>query len=271
MGQKKNKLTILGSGTSTGIPMIGCQCNVCTSNLQENKRLRTSVYIETAKGRSILIDTTTDLRYQLLHNNINKVDFAFITHDHADHTHGIDDLRPLTFPPTGSSIPIYTYRDCAAQLEEKFSYIFKSHERRPNIGGGIPKLSLEPIDSPCSMVIQGEQFDFLMLNHGYTQTLGIVHEKMAYIIDCHELSLEQIEFLKEKKLDLLILDCVTSHEHKTHLWQERSFDYISQIAPKECGLIHMNHALEHEQLKRDSHIAFSFPVYPTYDSQVLYY
>ncbi len=271
MTQKKNKLTILGSGTSTGIPMIGCHCPVCLSPLKENKRLRTSVYLETAKGRSILIDTTTDLRFQLLHNKINKIDFAFITHDHADHTHGIDDLRPLTFPPNGSSIPIYTYKDCAAQLTEKFSYIFKAHENRPNIGGGIPRLSLEEVPKKGLMTIQGEEFEFLMLNHGYTQTLGIIHGKMAYIIDCHELSSEQIQLLKDRNLDLLILDCVTNHEHKTHLWQERSFDYISQIAPKECGLIHMNHALEHEKLKLDAQNTFSFPVYPTFDSQVLYY
>lgn len=267
----KNKLTILGSGTSTGIPMIGCNCSVCTSSIKENHRLRTSVYIETSKGSSIIIDTTPDLRYQLLRNKINKVDFAFITHDHADHIHGIDDLRPLTFPPNGKSIPIYTYDKCVAQLTQKFPYIFKPHEQKSNIGGGIPRLSLERVNIGVKNIICGEEFEFLLLNHGHTQTLGIIHEKMAYIIDCHELTKDQIKYLKDRELELLILDCVTNTEHKTHLWQERSFEYISQIAPKQCGLIHMNHNLDHQQLKKDSENAFSFPVFPTFDSQILYY
>lgn len=271
MNTIKNKLTVLGSGTSTGIPMVGCDCSVCTSKLKENTRLRCSVFIETAKGCSILIDTTPDLRQQLLGHNINKIDFVFITHDHADHTHGIDDLRPLTFPPNGSSIPIYTYRECAAQLTHKFPYIFKANQRKPNIGGGIPRLTLESLDTDKVNKIHSEEFEFLLLDHGHTQTLGIIHGKMAYIIDCHQLTDQQIQTLRDRELDLLIIDCVTNVEHKTHLWQERCFDYISQIAPKECGLIHMNHNLEHEQLKNDALKAFTFPVFPTFDSQVLYY
>ncbi len=271
MTKNKNKLTILGSGTSTGIPMIGCKCSVCNSPLKENHRLRSSIHLETVKGSSIIVDTTPDLRHQLLRHEINKVDLAFITHDHADHTHGIDDLRPLTFPPHGKSIPIYTYSECAAQLTKKFSYIFKAHEQLPNIGGGIPRLHLQTVEIGTKNIINGEEFEFLLLNHGHTQTLGIIHQKMAYIIDCHELTDDQINYLRDKELDLLILDCVTDRVHKTHLWQERSFEYISRISPKECGLIHMNHTLEHEQLKTDAKKAFSFPVYPTFDSQILYY
>ncbi|WP_096909176.1 MBL fold metallo-hydrolase [Halobacteriovorax marinus] len=271
MTNLKNKMTILGSGTSTGIPMVGCDCAVCTSTVKENTRLRTSVYLETAQASSILIDTTPDLRHQLLKHKINKVDFAFITHDHADHTHGIDDLRPLTFAPKYSSIPIYTYKRCAAQLTQKFPYIFKAKQLPANIGGGIPNLQLMEVDLSGQQKIGAELFEFTMLDHGYTQTLGIIHEKMAYIIDCHQLSSEQIEDLRKRELELLIIDCVTNHEHKTHLWQERTFEYISQIAPKRAGLIHMNHALEHEQLKKDAAASFSFEVFPTYDGQVLYY
>lgn len=271
MTKTKNKLTILGSGTSTGIPMVGCKCSVCNSPIKENYRLRTSIHLQTSGGRSIIVDTTPDLRHQLLLNKINKIDLAFITHDHADHTHGIDDLRPLTFPPNGKSIPIYTYDKCVAQLTKKFSYIFRPNDQLPNIGGGIPRLSLETVNIGVKNTILGEEFEFLLLKHGHTETLGIIHQKMAYIIDCSELEKDQITYLRDKELDLLILDCVTNREHKTHLWQDRSFEYISQIRPKECGLIHMNHSLDHDQLKSDAKKTFSFPVYPTFDSQILYY
>ena len=269
-----NEITILGSGTSTGIPMLGCHCRVCESNDPKNKRMRTSIHIKTPRN-SILIDTGPDLRAQLLRNKIENIDLTIITHDHADHTHGIDDLRPLCFGPPVKEIPIYTTSECLCALEVKFPYIFKAHEiftkDRPALGGGIPLLSLNEIKAPASSNIRGEAFEFLKLNHGYGHTLGIIHEKFAYIIDCHELTTDQLDLLEAKKLDLLIIDCVTDSPHKTHLSENKAFEYIHKILPKRAGLIHMNHALEHSELGKRAQEEFDFPVFPLYDSQRLKY
>jgi phosphoribosyl 1,2-cyclic phosphate phosphodiesterase len=269
-----NVITILGSGTSTGIPMLGCDCRVCTSTNPKNKRLRTSVHIKSEKS-SFIVDTGPDLRAQLLNNKIKEIDFAIITHDHADHTHGIDDLRPLCFGPPVREIPIYTYKECLETLTAKFPYIFQADKiftkDRPPLGGGIPRLKLYEVKAPGTETINDEQFEFLLLDHGYGNALGFIHEKMAYIIDCHSISDEQIEILKNRDLELLIIDCVTDTEHKTHLNVDKAFDYISKIGPKQAGLIHMNHSLEHEELSNKAKESFDFPVFPVYDSMRLKY
>ena len=104
----KTTITVLGTGTSTGIPQVGCSCVVCTSLDHRDQRMRSSIFIETKSGKNILVDTTPDLRTQLLNNKISMLDFAIITHDHADHLHGIDDLMPFCFGPPMREIPVYT-------------------------------------------------------------------------------------------------------------------------------------------------------------------
>jgi phosphoribosyl 1,2-cyclic phosphate phosphodiesterase len=271
-----NEITILGSGTSTGIPMLGCHCKTCKSTNIKNYRLRTSVHIKTESDVHFVIDTGPDFRTQMLTNKLERVDFAFITHDHADHTHGIDDLRPLCFGPPPKEIPIYTYGQCYEELKQKYPYIFQTEKvfskDRPPLGGGIPKLKLIKINDTLKQTIEGEEFEFLLLNHGYTKTLGIIHKKMAYIIDCNEITDDQIETLKNKELDLLIIDCVSNNDdHKTHLSRNKAFHYIERISPKRAGLIHMNHALEHEELEESAKKRFDFPVFATFDTQHLKY
>ena len=271
-----NEITILGSGTSTGIPMLGCHCTTCKSKNIKNSRLRTSVHIKTESGVHFVIDTGPDFRTQMLANGLERVDFAFITHDHADHTHGIDDLRPLCFGPPLKEIPIYTYGECYTQLRNKYPYIFQTEKvfskERPPLGGGIPRLKLIELNDAKSQNIYGEEFEFLLLSHGYTKTLGIIHQKMAYLIDCNEITDEQIEYLNKKNLNLLIIDCVSNNnDHKTHLSRDKAFSYIERIAPKRAGLIHMNHALEHEELELSAKKKFNFPVFATFDTQHLKY
>lgn len=271
-----NEMIILGSGTSTGIPMLGCHCSTCSSKNILNTRLRTSVHIKTESGVQFVIDTGPDFRTQMLTNKLETVDFAFITHDHADHTHGIDDLRPLCFGPPAREIPIYTHTECYEQLKGKYPYIFQRDKLfskdRPPLGGGIPRLRLEELNQTMKQTILGEEFEFLILNHGYTRTLGIIHKKMAYLIDCNEIDDDQVKLLKDKNLDLLIIDCVTDNdEHKTHLSKNKAFSYIERISPKQAGLIHMNHALEHKELESSAKEKFSFPVFVTFDTQRLKY
>jgi len=264
-----NELIVLGSGTSTGIPIVGCKCAVCLSKNPKNKRLRTSLYLN-LQGTKILIDTTPDLRTQLLNHAIDHLDGVIITHDHADHIHGIDDLRPLSFIAK-APIPLFTDDACAASIEKRFYYIFD--DTRPLIGGGKPLLKLNHLMVPKEQVVPhnivDQKFNFFKLPHGHTHSLGFQVESLAYLIDCHKIPNNIVNYLHSEKLDLLIIDCCQLERHSTHLNRDLAFKYIQEIAPQRAGLIHMNHSLEHEQLLLDAKSTFSFPVTPLYDGQRL--
>lgn len=270
-----NTITILGSGTSTGIPMLGCRCNVCLSKDSHDKRLRTSVLITTSSGKNILVDTTPDLRTQALRASITQVDATIITHDHADHVHGIDDLRPLCFGPPPKEIPVYAMSDTKTQLEKKFPYIFKRDtyfsKEKPILGGGIPQLNLNEVKINFSSKVADEDFYFFSLPHGHTNSLGFYHQGLLYIIDCQEIPEQVLKDLQQFNIDLLIIDCVKSGQHSTHLTFEKASEYIKQIKPKRAGLIHMGHGLGHEQLKKMCDEIKGFEVFPTFDGQILKY
>lgn len=267
-----NSLICLGTGTSTGIPMIGCTCSVCTSLDHRDQRMRTSIFIETKKGKKILIDTTPDLRSQLLINKISQIDFVIITHDHADHLHGIDDLRPLTFGPPVREIPLYCNPKTKVNLEKRFDYIFK--KRNPNkapMGGGIPRLQLNEVELGKNIQIEGEEFIFFNYPHGEGETMGFLHEGLAYIIDCNEIPEDLINLLNSKKTKLLIIDCLKRGNHNTHLTVDRSFDYIKKIKPERAGLTHVSHDLSHLELSRLAEKEFGKKVFPLYDQLKLFY
>ncbi|MEX1100239.1 MAG: MBL fold metallo-hydrolase, partial [Bacteriovoracaceae bacterium] len=183
MKNNHNEVVALGTGTSTGIPMVGCKCSVCLSTNPKNHRFRASIALKTSSHKTIIVDVTPDLRSQLLQNKIDQCDACIITHEHADHVHGIDDLRPLSFDKE-SPIPVYTWNSCAEHLSEKFPYIFQADKLfrfKPVLGGGIPKLSLHTVGEKA--LIAGEEFEFYLLPHGHTKTLSFLHKKFAYAID----------------------------------------------------------------------------------------
>ena len=270
----KNIITVLGTGTSTGVPTLGCRCPVCVSTNPKNKRFRTSIYIETTGGKKILVDTTPDLRSQLLINQISQVDATIITHDHADHVNGIDDLRPFCFLEN-KSIPIYTTRPYMDHLTTRFPYIFQADklysEERPHLGGGLPKLNLcEIVPSQKSLVV-GEEFQFFTVPHGYGETVCFIHQKFGYIIDCHEIPDAVINEFKKAKLDILIIDCLKKAAHKTHLSLTQSEHYLAQIDAKFTGLIHMAHNFDHEQLSLEMKQKYGEKVSPLFDTEKLEY
>lgn len=246
------KIIILGSGTSTGIPMVGCTCTICNSNDQKDKRLRTSLLINN-NNKNILIDTTPDLRSQLLQHNIDKIDAVIITHEHADHIYGMDDLRPLCFGPPIKVIPIHSSKNVAQYLTNVFPYIFQK-DTRPQIGGGKPLLELDEIDSNQSSVVEkeilDENFYFFELPHGRIQSLGFIYNKIAYIPDCNDIPKEVLNFIKKQQPSILIIDCLQEAPHDTHLNVEKSLNYVSIINPVEAYLIHLNHELGHKQLEQ---------------------
>lgn len=270
MTTQVHKITILGSGTSTGVPMVACSCAVCRSPHSKNKRLRTSVFIEPASGERILVDTGPDLREQCLGHQITALDFVILTHDHADHLHGIDDLRPFTFPPA-PPVRVLSDRPTLKQVYQRFPYLKDPSQGR--LGGGKPELHFQEIDPSLKRPHPLGQQDFFFFHnlHGTTKSLGFCHESMAYIVDCHEVSEENLIFLKEAKLDLLLIDCVQDAPHQTHLWYDRALDYILTIAPARAGLIHIGHKLDHFELEKRCSLVSEVEVFPCYDGQILQY
>lgn len=267
-----NSVIALGTGTSTGIPMIGCKCNVCTSLDHRDQRLRTSILIESFSGKKILVDTTPDLRTQLLNNKISDIDFVIMTHDHADHLHGMDDLRPVCFGPPIKEIDVYCNKKTYESLENRFAYIFKKDPKNlPVIGGGIPRLKLNSVELLKNIKIDGEEFFFFNYPHGHGETMGFIHQGLAYIVDCMEIPTELMSILKKKKIKLLIIDCLKRGKHSTHLTVERSFEYIKEINPDQTGLIHMSHDLFHRDLLKLAQLQFGKNVFPLYDQQKLFY
>lgn len=247
-----NKITVLGSGTSTGVPILGCNCQVCQSNDVRNKRFRTSALIQLHSKKNILIDASPDLRTQLLPQKIDRVDGVIITHDHADHTHGIDDLRPFGFKAK-KALPVFADASTANDLTRKFPYIFNRDQYfsgKAILGGGIPLLDLVVTkDGPRTLF--DEDFEFFSLPHGHTNTLGVRHRKMAWITDCREIPTEIVKKLSEQELELLFIDCLRPLPHETHLHLELTLKYISEIKPKLAVLIHMGHEWDYLTLNSE--------------------
>lgn len=244
-----NKITILGSGTSTGVPILGCKCKVCQSTDVRNNRFRTSALLQLANQKNILIDASPDLRTQLLVNKIDQLHGVIITHDHADHTHGMDDLRPFTFS-SKSYLPVHTDPSTAEDLRRKFPYIFESQKYFKNkeiLGGGIPLVELIEV-KPGSAHILDEPFELLSLPHGHENTLGIIHQKLGYIVDCREIPEPEIKKLSDAKLELLIIDCLRPLPHQTHLHLDLTLEYIARIKPKIAVLTHLGHEWDYLDL-----------------------
>lgn len=256
--------------------MIGCQCKICTSIDGRDQRTRVSAWLQTAKGHSLLVDATPDFRFQALRFGIRGIDGCIITHDHADHTHGLDDLRPLCFFPHSHKIPIYSSEECAESLKIRFPYIFRReeifHAGRPVLGGGIPQLDLHLVKTFTEENVGGENITFFPLPHGHISTYGFYHQGLAFFTDCHSIPGQTLEWLNQHRVKVLFIDCVKYVPHQTHLHLSVAFDYIRTINPEQAYLIHMSHDMGHAQLLEDCLRAFpQGNVAPAYDGLVIEY
>jgi phosphoribosyl 1,2-cyclic phosphate phosphodiesterase len=241
---------VLGSGTSTGVPVVACSCRVCQSPREKDKRLRSSVMLEFSNPQNekkfILVDTTPDLRTQLLRGGFTHLDGVIITHEHADHLHGLDDLRPLSLFQQ-KDLPLWTSSLCAGHMRRRFSYAFAAEEKNRALttGGGIPTLTLHELSLKKTVTLAGIDFIFFALPHGHTTTLGFTTNHFSYLIDCHEIP-EGIFPLLENT-ETLIIDCVRLKPHHTHLYWEKTLQYVQQIQAKRSYIIHMGHDFTHEE------------------------
>ncbi len=238
-------LTILGCGTSTGVPLIHCDCKVCRSKNPKNKRLRASVWIQ-AEGRngpkSLLIDTSTDLRQQALRERIPRIDAVLYTHPHADHIHGIDELRSYNYVQK-AAIPIYVNSWTRQDLEVKFSYIFKPI---PVEGGGIPQLIMNEFDASTPVLdILGVPVVPISLQHGSKECAGYRIDSVAYMTDCSYIPKSSLERLTG--LSVLILDCVRLKPHGTHFNLDQAIEVVSQVKPKKTYLTHLGHDFDYAE------------------------
>jgi len=246
------KLTFLGTGTSTGLPSIACDCETCLSDDPRDKRLRVSILIEHA-GKSILVDTSSDFRQQALRANIKYLDAILITHCHVDHVFGLDDIRPLNF--RYGAMPIFANEPAWIDLRRIFQYIFHP----VHIGGGLPKLIPHTIFHNAPFCI-GEDLLITPLEviHGRLPVIAYRFNDFAYATDLNFISDETIERLQG--LDVLVLDCVRIKPHATHLGLNEALEYIERIDPKRAYLTHLNHDVMHERdsklLPKNVHFAY---------------
>ncbi len=228
------KITILGCGTSTGVPMIGCDCKVCTSADSRNKRTRSSVVLSVGHA-NILIDTSTDLRQQALKNNIRHLDAVLFTHSHADHVHGIDELRSFNFIQK-KSIPCYGDAETLDRIRQMFSYIFRQHYS----GGGIPRLEMNELAIPTS--IAGLAITPVKVLHGNLPILAYRFADAAYITDCSRIPDDSMKKLLD--LELLILGALRYNRHSTHFNIDQALAVVSELKPKQAYFTHLSHDID---------------------------
>lgn len=254
------KITMLGCGSSAGIPFIGCTCAVCTSTNPKNKRLRVSVYVET-EDKKILIDTSPDLRQQAIANQINHIDAVLYTHDHADHTHGIDDLRSFNYL-CGKEIPIYGNAELLSVLKQRFAYTFlpKPEQvwRRPAlIPNQLPDLPVYEFKIGESSIVCFEQL------HGKSKTLGYRIGNFAYSTDTDQLPESAFEALAGVKI--WFVDCLRYSQSYSHSNLENTLRWIERVKPQRAVLTHMAHDFDYDTLKSE----LPAGVEPGYDGLVV--
>ncbi|MBN2300991.1 MAG: MBL fold metallo-hydrolase [Lentisphaerae bacterium] len=237
-------ITFLGTGTSSGIPIIGCDCPVCMSANPKNKRLRSSILVE-ADGVYLVVDTAPDFREQALRYRIPRVDAVLFTHAHADHVFGFDDIRRFN-TIQGARIPAYGAPETINDLRRIFSYIGMNPKTK---GLYRPDIEYHAVDNRFKI---GDIFvEPLPVEHGGIATFGYVFEHLektvGYFPDCHEMSPAVIE--KLRGIDIMILDALRYREHRTHLTVEASIAILKQIGAHSSYMTHMCHDVDHDELE----------------------
>jgi phosphoribosyl 1,2-cyclic phosphate phosphodiesterase len=236
--------TFLGTGTSTGVPMVGCDCSVCTSSDPRNHRYRCAVLIKTPQG-NILIDTPPELRLQLLRAKVGYVHAVLFTHYHADHLMGLDDLRPMP-RHLGGAVPLYCTTETERKIRQVFSYAFGTDV--DNVPSGyLPKLSFHSIDDDAFVVL-GQKVTPIQLIHAHFNVLGFRFDDVAYCTDVSKIPKESWPRLEG--LRILVLDALRFKPHPGHLCLEEAVEVVQRLGPEKAYFTHMSHDLDHEKTNR---------------------
>ncbi len=232
---------MLGTGTSHGVPVLGCNCKTCLSDDPRDFRTRSSVYLQT-NNRHIIIDTATEFRLQTLKNKVPRVDLVLFTHKHADHISGFDDLRRFNQLQAGL-IPVYGNGDTIESIKCMFPYIFDDTVQE---GGGKPQIGLNEINQPFS----ANEVEIIPIPvfHGQMRIFGYRIGDFAYITDCSLIPAESLSLLKNLKL--LVLGVLRYRAHPTHFNLETGLEVISLLRPERCYLTHLAHDFQHEEVNK---------------------
>jgi phosphoribosyl 1,2-cyclic phosphate phosphodiesterase len=234
----------LGTGTSVGVPMLGCDCAVCQSTNPRNHRYRCAVLIETPAG-NILIDTPPELRLQLIRAKVKIVHAVLYTHFHADHVYGLDDLRPIP-RYLGSAVPLYCTHEVERKIRQSFAYAFAANaDSVPS--GYLPKLVFRNInDNPFEVL--GERVVPISLVHAHFNVYGFRIGDVAYCTDVNKIPKESWPLLEN--LDVLVLDALRPNPHPGHFSLDEALEVIGRLQPKQAYFTHMSHELDHATTNR---------------------
>ncbi len=237
------RLTVLGSGTSFGIPQIGCECRVCVSPDPRDRRGRVAAVVENEAGARLLIDTPPELRLQLVRERIDTVDAVLYTHDHADHMHGIDDLRAISL--RRGSLSIYGPPETLERLAERFGYILDNSTVRPP-GISKPDLRLMPLEPGREVTISGLAVLPVELDHGLMRVYGYRIGELAYLTDVKTFPAGTLERLQGVRV--LVINALLEWSHPTHLSIDEAVVLAQRVGAKQTYLTHLTHRLTHVEL-----------------------
>lgn len=238
------KLTFLGTGTSFGVPQIGCDCAVCRSTDPRDRRNRVGAFVE-ADGAKILIDTPPELRLQLLANGISSADAVLITHDHADHVNGLDDIRPLS--ASGKGLAVYGPPDTLDRLAMRFSYVFDGVKALP--GTSKPEARAHPLQPGERFDVGGVEIQSIPVAHGPMTVYGYRIGDLGYVTDAKELSAEAVRALRGVKV--LVLNALFPTPHPTHLSIPEAVETAQRVGAARTFLTHLTHRTSHSDLERE--------------------
>lgn len=250
------RVTFLGTGTSAGIPLIGCACDVCRSTDPRDQRLRPSIFVEVPDRGSLLVDTTPDFRQQALTHRIERIDAVLFTHTHADHIMGLDDIRRFNVLQ-GGAIPCYATAASWEALYRAFNYIFDDKPRE----SWVPMLEPHEIDGPFAP--NGIRVVPVPLWHGRRPILGFRFGSFAYLTDCSAIPDESVPLLDG--IDTLVIDALRHKPHPTHLTVAQAVEIASRLGARRTFFTHMNHDLGHAATNAGLPVGFEL----AYDGLVL--
>ena len=237
------KITFLGTGTSQGVPVIGCSCEVCLSKNSEDKRLRSSVLIE-SDNTTVVIDTGPDFRQQMLRENIQKLDAVLFTHEHKDHIAGLDDVRAFNFK-LKKDMPIYASNRVQKALKREFHYIFSAYQYP-----GIPKVQLHTINAESNFRIGDIPFLSVELMHHKMKVLGFRINDLVYITDVNNIKYKQLQ--KINKCKILVVSALRKEKHISHFTLDEAVELSQKVGAESVFLTHISHLMgDHQSVNKD--------------------
>ena len=243
----KAEIVFLGTGTSMGVPTLGCRCEVCTSTDRRNRRTRPSIAVRwNGHGgeRTVLIDTGPDFREQALREDLRHVDAVFYTHPHADHILGMDDLRPLSFHHRPASLPLFADESTARILRQVFEYTFSPESLYPTRA----RVELHPLEGDQTAEVLGAQFQRVPLMHGDLPVAGFRFGSAAYLTDMSSIPESSLPLLED--LDVMILDALRPQPHPSHATIDEALRWVDRVQPRRAFFTHMSHEVDHESTER---------------------